>query len=76
MAEAVGDRTFTSAELIRHADVHPALKAQLDGALVDSPRQLGKLLASIEGRSIQGLMLERVDETREGILWRVRVSQV
>jgi hypothetical protein len=73
IAEAIGDRPFTSAQLMAHADADPALRAALTAADITTPRELGTLCRRLEGTPLAGLCLERVDEHRDGIVWRVRV---
>lgn len=74
IAEAIGDRPFTSAQLMAHADADPALREALTAADITTPRELGTLCARrLEGAPLAGLCLERVHEHRDGILWRVRV---
>jgi hypothetical protein len=75
IVEAVGSLIFTSAELVRHAELAPSLRAailQSVGRL--SARRLGKLLHRLEGVAFEGFMIERVlGRDREGALWVVRI---
>ena len=74
IAVAVGDRAFTSAELLAHGRVDPALAEAIEAADVDldSPRACGKLLARLERETSGGLRLTRVDTDRDGsIIWQV-----
>jgi hypothetical protein len=66
---ACGDRLFTSRELLEHADVAPALRAALGSV---SARRLGKLLARIEGRVIDGLCVHRIGTTSHVVSWMVK----
>jgi hypothetical protein len=52
--------------------VVPALATALQDADIENAIQLGLLLKRLAGSPIEGLMLERADETREGIVWRLR----
>lgn len=74
VAEAIGDRPFTSAALMAHGDADPALREALTAADVTTPRELGMLCRRLEGVLLAGLCLERVDAHRHGIVWCVRVS--
>lgn len=78
MAARVGARSFTAADLLKHArpEVDPDLGAALADCLIDSPKQLGRELRRLEGRPIAGFIVERVADGRDGIAWRVRVSGV
>lgn len=64
---------FSAAEVIRHALVAKALREALAAADCESPRSLGRLFRRIEGREIDGLMLVRVGEDRQGLVWVLRV---
>jgi hypothetical protein len=73
---AVEGRTFTAAELVTHAlkvDTEPARALyralNQDGAL--SGRRAGKLLARLEGRTLDGLVLAAVGEESAGLVWLV-----
>jgi hypothetical protein len=71
LAERIGARHYTAAELIRHATVDPELAAALEAADVTNPRELGQLLRRVEHRTIEGLTVERVGQGRDGLVWRV-----
>jgi len=75
IAASVGSVRFTSAQLFRDArsERAPELADALLAADIDSVRALGKLLARLEGCTIEGLRLERVEVGRTGIWWRVVV---
>lgn len=75
IAEAVGSRTFTAAELIEHADtVGGGLAAQLAAGLSGklTSRGLGKLLARLDGKPFEGLEIRRLGDDRNGAIWAVR----
>ena len=75
IAEAVGSRTFTAAELIEHADtVGGGLAAQLAAGLSGklTSRGLGKLLARLDGKPFDGLEIRRLGDDRNGAIWAVR----
>lgn len=65
----VGARAFTSAELIQHATVDPALHALLGVFHATTPKRLGWMLRALEDRPIKGLRLRRVGEERDGLVW-------
>ena len=72
IADAIGDRLFTSAELLEHAKVIAGpLPAVLDALNVATPRRLGKCLGRIEGRECAGLAVQRVGTDVDGIIWKV-----
>jgi hypothetical protein len=72
IGEAVGDRLFTSCELLEHAKVIAGpLCAVLDALNVATPRRLGKCLSRIEGRECAGLAVQRVGTDADGIIWKV-----
>ncbi len=75
IAEAIGDRPFTSAQLFAHGEAAPGLRDALIACDLTTPRELGCLCRRLEGVELKGLRLERVDATRDGILWRVRVCE-
>jgi hypothetical protein len=77
LAAVCGDAaSFTSAEVMAHADVHETLAAALLAADIESPSQLGWLLRRLEllAEPIDGWRLARVGTSRAGIRWRLRVS--
>jgi hypothetical protein len=75
---------FTSVALLEYAATaaKPALKAMLEGALIDltepgARKSCGRLLRRLEkAGAVGGLCLSRLADSREGIVWAVRVSQV
>jgi hypothetical protein len=69
---AIGSASFTTASLWRHgAERDEDLLATLGAMLIDSPRQLGKRLRRCEGLDADGVMVQRVAESRDGIVWRL-----
>ena len=75
IAGAARGLAFTSAELIAHAQVEGALRDALVACDALNARRLGKLLRRIEGVEIGGLVVERVGESGEGVVWVSRVSE-
>ena len=73
IAEAVGDRPFTSAQLIAHAAADDALRDALLAADITTARELGTLCRRLEGVPLAGLCLARIKVHRDGIVWCVRV---
>jgi hypothetical protein len=72
VAEAVSDRAFSAAEVIRHAEVVGcSLRAALEAAGASNGRKLGKLFRELEGCEIDGLQLVRIGAERDGLVWRV-----
>ena len=72
LAASVENKAFSTREVIAHATrVEGDLSAALEVAGLSNPRQLGKWLRTIEGRTIAGVRLERIGIDRDGIIWRV-----
>jgi hypothetical protein len=77
IAESIKGRDFTSVELVAQVRIDSALKAMLDGALVESAKECGRFLRRLERQSTDGpLRLVRVGDCRDGIVWAVQVLQV
>jgi hypothetical protein len=75
IAEHVEHRVFSAAELVAHAALESAvqLREVLRGR---NARKLGRVLMRLEGRALNGLVLYRNGEDRNGLVWRVsRVSK-
>lgn len=70
---AVGDRTFTSGELLTHARVDDALGTVLLDADIEDAHGLGIVLRRMHGTNVHGVRLERVSSDRAGVRWRVVV---
>ena len=49
----------------------PALGVALVGADITTTRELGHLLRRLEGVTLHGYRLERLQEHRDGIVWHV-----
>lgn len=75
IAEAIGDRTFTAAQLVTHSHASSVLRDALEAADITNARDLGWVCRRVEGRPLSGLVLERDGDARAGVLWRVRVSE-
>jgi hypothetical protein len=71
VAEAIGDRQFTSAQLMAHATVHPALHEALEAADITNAHELGCVFRRMEGIAVTGFRLERA-----GVVWQVRVCEI
>lgn len=67
--EAVGTRAFSGPELIDYAEV--SSNARLLAACGSNARKLGRIFRRIEGEACAGLRVERVGDSRAGIVWRV-----
>jgi hypothetical protein len=74
IVDAIGSRTFSSRELLRHAEV---VEGPLRAALGNlTAKQLGKLLLrlAVEGTDFDGATVEQVGDNRhQGMLWAVRL---
>jgi hypothetical protein len=75
LARAVGDAKFSAREVLGHCRENAALGEAVERATTESPRSLGRLLARLEGVTIDGYMLARVGCDRDGIVWRVCESE-
>ncbi len=75
---ACGALPFTAADLLEHAALSDrvALAEALATCGANSPRKLGKLLRRIEGAEFDGLVVQRVAEGRDGIVWRIASLRV
>jgi len=76
IAQAVGARPFTTADLVRHAnEASPHLLAVLCGFVAKpTPRSLGKLLSRVEGQELAGLVVQRLSGESAGVIWSVKPS--
>jgi hypothetical protein len=76
IAVTAADRVFSSAELVAHARLVPALRdAIVENLDALNARKLGRWLRRIEGRGIAGLRVERIGADGAGVAWRcVRLS--
>ena len=75
IAATAGGLAFTAAALFRRRAAGDVTLAEALAACdVTSPKQLGKLLRRLEGRDVGGVVLERLDVGREGVVWRARVA--
>ena len=71
-----GDQlAFTAAALTKRAAHHPALASALMRADLVSTRMIGKWCQRMTGVEIDGRMLERVGDCRDGVLWVVRTCR-
>lgn len=75
IAEAVGGRLFTAAELLEHAEAVggalPGLMAAGLGGKLTS-RGLGRLLARLDRKPFDDLEVQRLGVDRNGAIWAVR----
>lgn len=71
IAEAIGDRRWTSGQLLEHAALVPALRDALLAADVTATSALGWFCRRVHGGPGPGTRLERVGDSRAGVLWRV-----
>lgn len=76
VVESIGDRAFTSSELMAHTEADSSLSAALLAADVTTTRELGHLFRRLEGIPLGGFRLERVGDQRAGVAWRVQVWRV
>jgi hypothetical protein len=68
IAEAAGNRMFTTRELVHHADYRAPLHEVIGGK---SPKALGRLFRRIENQDFDGLCIKSIGPSRDGVLWRV-----
>lgn len=74
IAETIGDRDFSGAQLFAHARVAPVLRDALDACDLTNAREFGWLARRLEVSVLRGVRLGRVGESSAGLLWRVWVS--
>jgi hypothetical protein len=74
IAETIGDRRWSSGQLLEHADLSPALHDALEAADVTNTRDLGWFCRRVHGSPSAGIRLERAGACRDGVLWSVVVS--
>lgn len=75
IVEAIGERPFTSGELLAHARaVAPALLAALEAADISTAQEFGCVCRRMDGMAVHGLRLARVDD-RTPVRWRVEVCE-
>lgn len=74
IAETIGERRWTSGQLLAHAAIAPALHDALLAADITDARELGAFCKRVQGGVRSGICLEKDDESRAGILWRVVVD--
>jgi len=70
----MGAAAFTAGEICRLADREDAerLRAALVAAGMVRPKQLGKLLQSLDGFAVDGLTVCRIGHGAAGALWTIR----
>jgi hypothetical protein len=66
------DRRFTSRDVWLIAETTPCLAEALTQADISSTAELGQWLRQLVYRVTAGLLLERVDRSETGIVWRIR----
>lgn len=72
---AIGDRPFTSRQLLAHArQIAPALLDAIEACDVTTAGDLGSVCRRLEQSPRADVWMERIKPTRRGILRRVRVS--
>lgn len=67
-------RPFTSAHVLQLAAAHVELQTALVNADITNARELGQLLARVEGMSIHGFQIVRMKDDPRGIVWLCRLS--
>jgi hypothetical protein len=74
IAEAIGGRAFTGAQLLAHAQTSPHLRDALEAAGITNAREFGWLARRLESSVVPGIRLQRLGGARDGLRWCVRVS--
>jgi len=73
---AVGDRAFSSAELVVHCEVVPELAQAITAAVGGlNTRKLGRALRRVEGMDLDGLIVTRIGQDSSGVCWRIRLFE-
>jgi hypothetical protein len=71
LAATVGSVPFTSAEVIVHARVVPALRQALAAARATTARRLGKRLERLADQAVAGVAVTRIGEESSGRIWQL-----
>jgi len=61
--------------LFAHAGADAALRDAFEAADITNTQELGCVLRRLEGIAVEGLRLERVRNSREGVQWCVVVCE-
>jgi hypothetical protein len=75
VAAAGGDRRFTSAALLAHAQIDPALHEALLAADIVTPQDAGLVFRRMEGINLRGFRIAHVGNSRAGIVWQVQFCE-
>ena len=68
--EAADGLPFRAKSIMRRAEDVPALKAALDGALIETGQELGKFFTRLQDLDVERVRLEQVKHVRGGWWWR------
>ena len=69
---AIGDRVFSSAELIEHCDVAPELAVAITETVGGfNTRKVGRVLRRVEGMDLDGLRVARIGSDSNGVTWQI-----
>lgn len=72
ISHEIGSTVFTVREALDTPGLSPAIETATGGPIsVKAGRTLGKLFARADGFEIDGHLIERTGEVRDGVLWRV-----
>jgi hypothetical protein len=75
IAKSTRGLTFTTKAAWAHRRTDPALADALAACDIESPKQLGKLLRRLEGRSVGSVRIVCVGMHRDGKVWRAEVRE-
>lgn len=75
IVEAIGDREFTSAQLLAHAEANLALREAIEAADITNAQELGCVFRRMEGMMLAGVRLAHVRDERAGAVWLVQVCE-
>jgi hypothetical protein len=75
IAKSTRGLTFTAKAAWIHQRTDPALADALAECDIESPRQLGKLLRRLEGRTVGSVRIVCVEMHRDGKVWRAEVRE-
>lgn len=71
VAAAAGKASFSTQELIAHAEIDHTLRAAIDASVGgQNARRLGRLLRKLEGYQVGGHRLHLSGTDRDGHIWR------
>ena len=75
IAKSTHGLTFTTKAAWAHRTTDPEMADALAACDIESPKQFGKLLRRLEGRTVDSVRIVCVGMHRDGKVWRAEVRQ-